>query len=89
MGSFSANAFGLYDVHGNVQEWVEDCWNDSYNGAPSDGSAWESGECSWRVLRGGSWFNPPGDLRSAYRLRNTPGNRNNHTGFRVARTLTP
>ena len=55
VGSFSANPFGLHDVHGNVWEWVEDCWNDSYDGAPSDGSAWESGNCERRVLRGGSW----------------------------------
>ena len=55
VGAFSANAWGLHDVHGNVWEWVEDCWNDSYTGAPADGSAWESGDCSRRVLRGGSW----------------------------------
>ena len=54
VGSFSANPFGLYDVHGNVREWVEDCWNGSYAGAPTDGSAWESGNCSRRVVRGGS-----------------------------------
>ena len=55
VGSFAANAFGLHDVHGNVWEWVEDCWNGNYAGAPSDGSAWESGNCDGRVLRGGSW----------------------------------
>ena len=55
VGSFSPNAWGVHDMHGNVWEWVEDCWNDSYVGAPSDGSAWESGECGYRVLRGGSW----------------------------------
>ena len=55
VGSFSANPFGLHDVHGNVWEWVEDCRNGSYAGAPSDGTAWESGNCSRRVLRGGSW----------------------------------
>ena len=55
LGSFSPNAFGLYDVHGNVWEWVEDCWHDDYEGAPSDGSAWTAqGDCSRRVLRGGS-----------------------------------
>ena len=54
-GSFSANAYGVHDMHGNVWEWVEDCWNGSYAGAPSDGSAWRSGDCSVRVLRGGSW----------------------------------
>ena len=55
VGSFDANAYGLYDVLGNVWEWVQDCWNDSYRGAPSDGSAWERGDCGRRVLRGGSW----------------------------------
>ena len=89
VGSFSANEFGLYDVHGNVQEWVEDCWNDSYDGAPMDGSAWESGGCIVRVLRGGSWNNKPRKLRSAHRDRNTSGSRGGGFGFRVARTLTP
>ena len=89
VGSFPPNAFGLYDVHGNVWEWVQDCWNDSYRGAPSDGRAWESGDCSLRVLRGGSWGNKPRFLRSALRYWNGSGGRNNVSGFRVARTLTP
>ncbi len=89
VGSFSPNAFGLYDMHGNVWEWVQDCWNGSYNGAPSDGSAWQVGDCSGRVLRGGSWINIPRSLRSAFRSWDTTGNRNNNFGFRVARTLTP
>ena len=89
VGSYPANAFGLHDVHGNVWEWVEDCWNDSYHGAPSDGSAWESGECGRRVLRGGSWSLIPGFLRSAYRNWLTSGLRDVYYGFRVARTLTP
>ena len=89
VGSYEANPFGLYDVHGNVGEWVEDCWNDSYYGAPSNGSAWESGECGRRVLRGGSWSYGPWDLRAANRLRNTSGVRDYDLGFRVARTLTP
>ena len=89
VGSFSANAFGLHDVHGNVWEWVEDCWNKSYAGAPLDGSAWESGECGKRVLRGGSWDFIPGFLRSAFRFGLTSGYRVNYDGFRVARTLTP
>ena len=55
VGSYPANPWGLYDMHGNVWEWVEDCWHESYEGAPSDGSAWTSGDCSRRVLRGGSW----------------------------------
>lgn len=56
-------------MHGNVWEWGEDCWNDSYVGAPVDGSAWESGNCDRRVLRGGSLFSHPGELRSAQRIR--------------------
>ena len=89
VGSFNANTFGLYDVHGNVWEWVEDCWNDSYRGAPSDGSAWERGDCGRRVLRGGSWYDRPGSLRSANRYRSIPGFRLSYYGFgfRVARTL--
>ena len=76
VGSFPANGFGLHAVHGNVWEWVEDCWHASYRGAPSDGSAWVTGgDCGSRVLRGGSWYFDPGYLRSAVRLRNSAGNR--------------
>ena len=89
VGEFPANRFGLHDVHGNVWEWVEDCWNGSYRGAPADGSAWKSGDCSWRVLRGGSWSDEPRDLRSADRGRLGTGIRLNDDGFRVARTFTP
>ena len=87
VGSFAANAFGLYDVHGNVWEWVQDCWNASYRGAPTDGSAWETGDCSHRVLRGGSWDLNPRYLRSAFRSGVPTGYRINNYGFRVARTL--
>jgi formylglycine-generating enzyme required for sulfatase activity/tRNA A-37 threonylcarbamoyl transferase component Bud32 len=87
VGSFGPNAFGLFDVHGNVWEWTEDCWNASYNGAPADGSAWLSSDCSLRVIRGGSWDNNPRGVRSASRYRVTTGDRNNINGFRVARTL--
>jgi formylglycine-generating enzyme required for sulfatase activity len=82
------NAFGLYDMHGNALEWVEDCWHNNYNGAPTDGSAWTTG-CSgdWRVLRGGSWLNYPAILRSAIRSRITPDYRGDSDGFRLARTL--
>ena len=69
VGSFPANSFGLHDVHGNVWEWVEDCWNETYLGAPSDGSAWEQGHCSLRVLRGGSWLSNRWLVRSADRLQ--------------------
>ena len=82
-----ANAFGLLDVHGNVWEWVEDCWHDNYSGAPTDGSAWTTA-CSGntRVLRGGSWGNVPAFLRSASRIRNTPDDRYFNLGLRLARS---
>ena len=89
VGSFAANGFGLHDVHGNVWEWVQDCWNDSYAGAPADGSAWEQGDCNIRVLRGGSWDYNPWSLRSADRYWITTGSRYSLVGFRVARRLTP
>lgn len=87
VGSFPANAFRLHDMHGNVWEWVQDCWHKNYEGAPADGSAWESGDCAGRVLRGGSWFLEPGGLRSAGRYGNGPTNRFYGRGFRLARTL--
>ncbi len=74
-------------MEGDVWDWVEDCWNGSYGGAPSDGSAWTSGECSRRVLRGGSWVDSPWFVRAAFRFRGTTGNRNINIGFRVAGTL--
>ena len=90
VGSFEPNAFDLYDMHGNVCEWVEDCWHDNYEGAPSDGSAWTSGGHSgWRVSRGGSWFSFPQVLRSAYRLGVPPTSRYSDTGFRLVQDLNP
>ena len=86
VGSFRPNAFGLYDVLGNVSEWVDDCWNDSYEGALTDGSPRYTGDCSLRVARGGSWLHSPDFLRSAYRTRTPPGLRTGH-GFRLARTI--
>ena len=85
--TFGANEWGLHDVHGNVSEWTEDCWNNSYAGAPTDGSVWTNGDCSRRVLRGGSWYITPSFLRAANRIRNTTGYRSDSIGFRVARTL--
>ncbi len=86
--SFKANKFGLYNVHGNVWEWVEDCWHESYRGAPNNGKAWtKGGDCEKRVLRGGSWDDLPEDLRSADRGRNSAVGRNYSSGFRVSRTL--
>ena len=87
VGSFPANAFGLHDLHGNVSEWVEDCWSDSYLGGPSDGSAWTTKICARRVLRGGSWNYGPGGLRAANRYGNFSVGRGVNTGFRIARTL--
>jgi formylglycine-generating enzyme required for sulfatase activity len=88
VGSFRSNAFGLYDMHGNVWEWVEDCWHTDYNGGPGNGSAWTD-RCNerTRVLRGGSWIDTPRILRSAYRSRNMPVYRGGSVGLRVARTL--
>ena len=80
------NAFGLHDMLGNLWEWGQDCWNESYSGAPTDGSAWTSGDCSRRVLRGGSWNNNPRNVCSANRNRNRTTNRNNNIGFRISRT---
>ena len=86
VGSFEANGWGVHDMHGNVMEWVQDCYNASYEGTPSDGSARESEDCSDRVLRGGSWYDEPRDLRSADRFYSA-GGWGNSTGFRVVRSF--
>ena len=85
--SFAANPFGLYQMHGNVLQWVEDCHADNYKNAPSDGSANTTNGCEKSVLRGGSWDDLPRNLRAASRLWVNPAVRNNVNGFRVARTL--
>ena len=84
VGEFPANAFGLQDMHGNVYEWCADRWHDSYDRAPTDGSAWvEGGNSNLRVRRGGSWFDDPWWCRSACRYDHGPGDRFNYIGFRV------
>jgi formylglycine-generating enzyme required for sulfatase activity len=88
VGSFKPNAFGLYDMHGNVSQWVEDCIHRDYVGAPSDGSTWSSGDCQ-HVVRGGSWYGNPRFLRSAERYGSAIDRSSSTTGFRVARTLAP
>ena len=90
VGSFAPNAFGLYDMVGNVFDWIEDCRHTNYNGAPTDGSAWldaNDGDCTDHIVRGGSWANPPSSARSATRGWNTAVTRVFDEGFRVARTL--
>ena len=89
VGSYLPNGFGLYDMHGNVWEWVQDCWNDHYRRAPRDGAARLEGDCSMRVLRGGAFDYEPESLRAAFRTPLSSRGRSNDIGFRVARTLTP
>lgn len=95
VGSFAPNRFGLFDMSGNVWEWVEDCWNRSYDGVPSDGRAgtigWNAdrttGDCRSRVARGGSWNSVPLLARTGTRLWTRPATRSVSLGFRVAKTL--
>ena len=87
VGSFPPNQFGLYDMLGDVMDWTEDCWNANYSGAPTDGTAWRSGDCGLRVVRGGSWDMDLSGARSANRRPIQTATRNTTLGFRVARTL--
>ncbi|HRD75780.1 MAG TPA: formylglycine-generating enzyme family protein, partial [Hyphomicrobiaceae bacterium] len=87
VNSFKPNPWGLFNVHGNVWEWVQDCYADTYNGAPDDGVARENDPCSLRVLRGGSWYFNPRRLRAALRSWFGPVDRDDYSGFRVARSL--
>jgi serine/threonine protein kinase len=82
-----ANGLGLYDMSGNVWEWTQDCWHDSYDGAPSNGQAWEKGTCAQRVLRGGSWIGVAGGLSSTGRFASPPAKSSRNFGFRVAQDL--
>lgn len=85
VGSYRANGFGLHDMLGNVGEWTQDCWNGDLKGAPTDGSAWGSGECFMRAVRGGAWDDNPLGVRSAYRVGSPIVIRLYSRGFRVAR----
>jgi formylglycine-generating enzyme required for sulfatase activity len=88
VGSFLPNAFGLFDMQGNVSEWVEDCWNDEYTAAaPTDGSAWVTGDCKGHVVRGGSWEDSATELRSAARTGGAKDDRFYTDGVRIARSL--
>ena len=87
VGQKKENELGLFDMSGNVREWVQDCWHDSYVGAPGDGRTWEEGNCVRRVIRGGGWYGKPSYVRSANRFWYATYFRNNNLGFRLA--LTP
>ena len=87
VGQKQANELGLFDMSGNVREWVQDCWHVSYAGAPSDGRAWEQGDCVRRAIRGGSWYGKPSYVRSANRFWYATYFRNNNLGFRIVQTL--
>lgn len=87
VGSFRPNGFGLYDTSGNAYEWVEDCWNDNYAKAPKDGSAWVTGQCGQKVLRGGSFANKANASTSAARFRYDLDVRYYANGFRLVREL--
>ena len=90
VGSFKPNPFGVHDTVGNVLEWVQDCWHDSYAGAPADGTAWleaNGGDCRERVQRGGNWAFDREGVRSAYRVGIDTPARAKYTGFRLARDI--
>ena len=88
-GKFKPNAFGLFDMLGNLREWVEDRHHASYAGAPSDGSAWQEADCGKRIVRGGSWIDGFQTTRAAYRHTFEGAHRSYQAGFRVVRDITP
>jgi formylglycine-generating enzyme required for sulfatase activity len=87
VGSFPPNGFGLYDMAGNSAQWTQDCHHESYDGAPTDGSAWLTGDCKLRNVRGAGWSLAARALRAGQRIGDPPAQRNSHLGFRVARDL--
>lgn len=87
VGRFPANSFGVHDMLGNAWEWVEDCWNEGYAGAPEEAQARLTGLCTVRVFRGGAWNSKPATVRAAYRDRESKDERHDNIGFRVARSL--
>jgi sulfatase modifying factor 1 len=87
VGTFPANAFGLFDMQGNVWQWTQDCYHESYDGAPSDGSAWTRPDCAMRVVRGGSWADDPRAIRFSRREKGEAATRYSSNGFRVVRAL--
>lgn len=87
VGSFAPNSVGVYDIHGNVYEWVEDCWSPTHAGGPIDGGARLDGDCKYRIMRGGSWVTHGYQMRASKRLRYTKDYRYDDYGFRIARSL--
>lgn len=87
VGQYEPNAFGIYDMHGNVYEWVEDCWNEDHSGAAGDGSARTDGDCKFRIMKGGSWAAHGYQTRAAARIRYVTDYRYDDYGMRLARTL--
>lgn len=87
VGSFGANPFGLHDMHGNIWEWIEDCWNPTQEGAPADGSTRLDGDCRSRVMRSGSWYYFSKNARSAWRFKNDARVKSYGIGMRVVREL--
>src|SRR5215472_1407124 len=89
VGSYKPNPWGIYDILGNVAEWVEDCYAEDYRKAPTNGSATTTSDCTRRIVRSGSWYISPRVLRAANRIGGTPGGWSDSLGFRLARTVTP
>jgi formylglycine-generating enzyme required for sulfatase activity len=87
VGSQASNPLGLFDMHGNVAEWIEDCYHDNYDGAPSKNQVWLANQCETRVIKGGSWFDIPRVGRSATRYRAEPSLKASNWGFRVVRII--